>query len=916
MLAKILKLFLGTHNERVLKKIYPIINKINQLEPKFSNYTDEQLKAMTSIFKERLAKGEKLDDILPEAFAVVREVSKRTLGLRPFDVQLIGGVVLHWGNIAEMKTGEGKTLVATLPVYLNALTGKSVHIVTVNDYLAKRDAEWMGPIYKFLGLTVGYLQNMMSTEDRKKVYQCDVVYGTNSEFGFDYLRDNMVYHKDMKVQRGHYYCIVDEVDSVLIDEARTPLIISGPTEDNVDKYYIADKVVPRLKPAQKGPDGKWIPGSGDYQLEEKEKSVVLTEEGIGKVEEIFGINDLYKGKNIELVHCIHQALRAHKLFKRDKDYMVKNGEVIIIDENTGRPLEGRRYSDGLHQAIEAKERVTIRRENQTLATITIQNYFKMYEKLAGMTGTAETEAEEFMKIYGMDVIVIPPNKPVIRIDAPDLIYKNKKAKYEAITEEIVNLHKKGVPVLLGTIAVETSEHLSKLLSKKKIPHNVLNAKQHEKEAEIIAQAGQVGKVTIATNMAGRGTDIVLGGNPTFQAEKYLENIIDRKWIKEVPVQMYIKNIFDNKLNIAFSYIEPISELAQLKEEKVVNYLQRLYANWKEENKKVIKLGGLHVIGSERHEARRIDNQLRGRSGRQGDPGYSRFYLSLEDDLMRLFGSDRILPWLERAGFKENEPIEHKWVTKSIEKAQKRVEMRNFEIRKHLLEYDEVMNNQRTKIYNIRDKVLFNDDIKAEIITMIKEFVFEEARYYSGGGKRLEKSNLNEFLNRIYQVFGVNIKLEGSYFIEEAVDSVINRLISFYEKKESEVGSNILREIERIVLLQIIDSKWKRHLYVIDELQEGIGLRSYGEKNPLVEYKIEASNLFDQMLQSLKEDVLHILFTSKIERKVRFEDEFGNSSIKTSEERGELLKVGVKKKIGRNEPCPCGSGKKYKNCCGK
>jgi len=915
MLGKILKLFFGTHNERVLKKIYPIVEKVNSFEPLFSSYPDEKLKEMTNVFKERLKKGETLDEILPEAFAVVREVSKRTLGLRPFDVQIIGGVALHWGNIAEMKTGEGKTLVATLPVYLNALTGKPVHLVTVNDYLAKRDAEWMGPIYKFLGLSVGYLQNMMSNEDRKKVYSCDIVYGTNSEFGFDYLRDNMVYHKDLKVQRGHYYCIVDEVDSVLIDEARTPLIISGPTEDSVDKYYVADRVIPRLKPAVKGPDGKWIPGSGDYQLEEKDRSVVLTEEGISKVEEILGIKDLYKGKNIELVHCIHQALRAHKLFKRDKDYIVRNGEVIIIDENTGRPLEGRRYSDGLHQAIEAKERVTIRKENQTLATITIQNYFKMYEKLAGMTGTAETEAEEFMKIYNMDVIVIPPNKPVIRIDDSDLIYKNKKAKYEAIVNEIENLHKKGVPILLGTIAVETSELLSKMLSKRKIVHNVLNAKQHEKEAEIIAQAGQVGKVTIATNMAGRGTDIVLGGNPTFQAEKYIENIIDRKWIKEVPVQMYIKNVFENRLEIAYSYIANIEELAPLKEEKVINYLQRLYSKWQEEHKKVVELGGLHVIGSERHEARRIDNQLRGRSGRQGDPGYSRFYLSLEDDLMRLFGSDRILPWLERAGFKDDEPIEHRWVTKSIEKAQKRVEMRNFEIRKHLLEYDEVMNNQRTRIYKIRDMVLFNNDVKSEVLSMLNDFVNAEALYYAEGGKRLDKTALKEFLNRIYQVFGVDIKLDGSFFVEEAIKIVVNKLVEFYENREKEIGL-ALREVERIVLLQMIDLKWKRHLYVIDELQEGIGLRSYGEKNPLVEYKIEASNLFDQMLLSLKEDVLHILFTSKIERKpVRFEEEVG-SSVTGSEGRGELVTVGAKKKIGRNEPCPCGSGKKYKNCCGR
>lgn len=924
MLGPILKLFFGTHNERILKSIWPVVKKINELEKDISPLSDQELQKKTPYLKNRLAQGETLEDILPEAFAVVREASKRILGMRHFDVQLVGGMVLHRGNIAEMKTGEGKTLVATLPVYLNALTGKGVHLVTVNDYLARRDAEWMGPMYQFLGLSVGFLQNQMPNAQRKEEYQKDIIYGTNSEFGFDYLRDNMVIQNNHKVQRGHYFSIVDEVDSILIDEARTPLIISGPTEDSTDKYYVADKVVPRLKPAQKGEDGKWLPDSGDYQLEEKDRTVVLTEQGISTVEKHLGITDLYKGKNIELVHCIHQALKAHKLFRRDKDYMVKQGQVVIIDEHTGRSLEGRRYSDGLHQAIEAKERVTIQRENQTMATITIQNYFKMYEKLAGMTGTAETEAEEFLKIYDMDVIVIPTNKSISRDDYPDQIYKNEKVKYGAIVKEIQKEHAKGRPILVGTITVEVSEKISKILTKERIIHNVLNAKQHSSEAEIIAQSGQVGKVTIATNMAGRGTDIILGGNPNYQAERYLENVVDKKWIKELPIQLYVRFIFDNDINRALQAVDNIAGLEDLKKEKTINALQRMYAHWQEEHNKVIQLGGLHVVGTERHEARRIDNQLRGRAGRQGDPGSSRFFLCLDDDLLRLFGSDRIGPWLQRAGFQEDEAIEHRWITKGIEKAQKRVEGRNFEMRKHLLEYDEVMNNQRKEIYALRDKVLANKNIKSEIEKTLLNFVKTEVDFSAERSTRLSHHQVEEVLNRVQQITRVDLKAKTSSFSKPEFEQwVYQELLDFYNRKEAEVGAHALREIERLVLLELMDNKWKRHLYVIDELQEGIGLRAYGEKNPLVEYKLEASRLFKEMLWALNDEILHILFTAQIKAApVNFDEEMGQRSQGDLQEGRQLGRSSsgggarTAPKIGRNEPCPCGSGKKYKKCHGQ
>ncbi len=928
MLGKILKLFFGTHNERVLKKIRPLVADINALEPEISKLSDDELKAKTPYLKDKLANGSTIEEILPEAFAVMREVAARTLGMRPYDVQLIGGIALHWGNIAEMKTGEGKTLVATLPIYLNALTGKGVHLVTVNDYLARRDAEWMGPAYKFLGLTVGAIQSNMDPRERQDIYQRDIVYGTNSEFGFDYLRDNMVQQQSHKVQRNHYFTIVDEVDSILIDEARTPLIISGPTEDSTDKYYISDRVIPRLKPAKKGEDGKWLPNSGDYQLEEKDKMVVLSEDGIGTAEKHLGIKDLYHGKNVELVHCIHQALKAHKLFKKDRDYIVEKGQVVIIDENTGRKLEGRRYSDGLHQAIEAKERVSIQSENQTLATITIQNYFKMYDKLSGMTGTAETEAEEFLKIYGMDVLVIPTNKPITRKDNSDLIYRNKKAKYNAIIDEIKEFHKKGAPILVGTIAVETSELLSKLLKRANLPHNVLNAKNHGLEAEIVALSGQSGKITIATNMAGRGTDIVLGGSPNFQAEKYIANLIPKKWLKELAVQLYIFHVFSNDINQALKAIEGNNDLTELKSEKHINYLQRVHTKWKEENKKVLAAGGLHVIGTERHEARRIDNQLRGRSGRQGDAGYTRFYLCLEDDLLRLFGSDRIAPWLSRAGFKEDEAIQHPWINKSIAKAQKRVEGRNFEIRKHLLEYDEVMNAQRKAIYELRDKVLFNKDIKEEIFNILNTFVNQELDFIVGSARNLDRVQMNDLVNRIIQLCGEDLtppnEITSRIEIEEYM---ANKLKSIYNDKEEQVGAKVLREVERLILLEVIDNKWKRHLYVIDELQEGIGLRSYGEKNPLVEYKLEAANMFENMLASLYEEVLHILYTASIKSDIgTMEEEIGGEMELGSAEHQQMNLLGQnsnnsknnkkKRKIGRNEPCPCGSGKKYKVCHGK
>ncbi|NOY64797.1 MAG: preprotein translocase subunit SecA [Nitrospirae bacterium] len=885
----ILQKFFGTKNERELKRIQPFVEEINALEPDISKLTDEELAQKTLEFKERLSSGESLDDLLVEAFAVVRETSKRILGMRHFDVQLIGGIVLHEGKIAEMKTGEGKTLVATLPVYLNALEGRGVHVVTVNDYLAKRDAQWMGPIYHFLGLSVGVIQHDASflydpeyrNDDkrydhlrpcsRQEAYNADITYGTNNEFGFDYLRDNMKYDIKDYVQRELNYAIVDEVDSILIDEARTPLIISGPSEDSTDKYYKIDRIIPKLKKEE------------DFTIDEKANTVILTEEGSVKVEKLLGVENLFDPVNIELVHHVLQALKAHHLFKRDVDYVVKNGQVIIVDEFTGRLMPGRRWSDGLHQAIEAKEGVKIESENQTLATITFQNYFRMYKKLAGMTGTADTEAEEFAKIYNLDVVVIPTNKPMIRVDHPDMIYKTERAKFNAVVKEIEECHKRGQPVLVGTVSIENSEKLSKMLKKKGIPHSVLNAKYHEKEAEIIAQAGRLGAVTIATNMAGRGTDIILGGNPEGLAREFLKD-------KENPT-----------------------------EEEKKAALEKAKKQCEEEKKKVIELGGLHIIGTERHEARRIDNQLRGRSGRQGDPGSSRFYISLEDDLMRIFGSDRISGLMGKLGMDESVPIENRMVTKAIENAQKRVEGHNFEIRKHLLEYDDVMNKQRTEIYAFRKEILSSESLKDHILDMIDDTIDILLDTYCPEDKHQEYWDLKELNDAIYGIFGVRAEdIEDIIGIEALREKIREDIVKAYEKKEEEIGAELLRYIERIIMLQVVDNQWKDHLLAMDHLKEGIGLRGYGQKDPLVEYKREAYEMFAQMTERIKSEVLTRVFKVQI----RSEDEAEKISQKRKRPvvynrgNGEPQRpVKKSKKIGRNEPCPCGSGKKYKKCCG-
>ncbi len=889
-MLSILKKVFGTKNERELKRLWPMVHKINALEPEVAALSDAELARKTEEFKKRLQEGESLDDLLFEAFAVVRETAKRLLNMRHFDVQLIGGIVLHEGKIAEMKTGEGKTLVATLPVYLNALEGKGVHVVTVNDYLAKRDAQWMGPIYHHLGLSVGVIQHEESflydptykSDDRryehlrpcsrKEAYNADITYGTNNEFGFDYLRDNMKYDINDYCQRELNYAIVDEVDSILIDEARTPLIISGPSEESVGKYYKIDKIIPKLKK------------DVDFTIDEKAKTVILTEEGSIKVEKLLGVDNLFDPAHIDLVHHVLQGLKAHHLFKRDVDYVVKDGKVIIVDEFTGRLMPGRRWSDGLHQAIEAKEGVKIESENQTLATITFQNYFRMYKKLAGMTGTADTEAEEFAKIYNLDVVVVPTNKPMIRVDHPDVIYKTERAKFKAVIREIEECHKRGQPVLVGTISIEKSELLSKMLKKKGIKHSVLNAKYHEKEAEIIAQAGRPGAVTIATNMAGRGTDIILGGNPEGLAREFLKD-------KKDPT-----------------------------EEEKAEALRKAKEICERDRQKVIEAGGLHIIGTERHEARRIDNQLRGRSGRQGDPGSSRFYLSLEDDLMRIFGSDRISGLMNKLGMDEDVPIENRMVTRAIENAQRRVEAYNFEIRKHLLEYDDVMNKQRTEIYRFRKEILSADSLKDRIFEMIEDVVDALVYEYCPEDQHPEYWEYEELSNNLYGIFGVKIEGLEEFKGQEALkEEIIKRLKEFYEEKEKEIGSDLMRYLERIITLQVVDNQWKDHLLAMDHLKEGIGLRGYGQKDPLVEYKREAYDMFMEMSERIKQETLTRIFKVQI----KTEDEAEKISRKQERQlvynrgNGQEPKKPVKKKkkVGRNEPCPCGSGKKYKKCCG-
>jgi len=861
MIGWILTKIFGSQNDRTLRRLRPRVEKINALEAGISQLSDADLAGKTAQFRERLGRGEALDALLPEAFAVVRETGKRLLKMRHFDVQLIGGMVLHEGKIAEMATGEGKTLVATLPVYLNALTGKGVHMVTVNDYLAKRDREWMGPIYEFLGLSVGVIQHGSSGEERQRAYASDVVFGTNNEFGFDFLRDNMVRHMSQRVQRNLNYAIVDEVDSILIDEARTPLIISGPSDESTDKYFKIDKIIPRLVKEE------------DFQIEEKTRTVALTDKGNKKVEQTLGVENLYDPSNVELVHHVSQALRAHTLFKKDVDYVVNDGQVVIVDEFTGRLMPGRRYSDGLHQALEAKEGVEVEEENQTLATITFQNYFRMYKKLSGMTGTARTEAQEFHEIYKLDVVVAPTNRPMIRVNHADRIYRTEKEKYNAVVDEIAELNVKGQPVLVGTVSIEKSEVLSSLLRRRHVLHNVLNAKYHEMEAQIIRQAGQKSAVTIATNMAGRGTDIVLG-----------------EGVKE--------------------------------------------------------LGGLHVLGTERHEARRIDNQLRGRSGRQGDPGSSRFYLAMEDDLLRIFGSERVAGLMQRMGMEEGQEIEHPFINRAIETAQTRVEGRNFEIRKQLLEYDNVMNLQREVIYGERRKVLEGEDLKQHFLGMIEETVDGMTTGYSPDAEEALKG-LSEMIRKIFP-----IHLEGleSASGQELADGLIERAQAAYEQKEKELGADSMRHLERMILLDVVDSKWKDHLRSMDNLREGIGLRAYGHKDPLVEYKREAYDAFQEMILSIKEDTLGFIFrvqpavrvtapppeapkksaplqflhpsaqsamrpvlsethTQSVQDRAEFRDADGSTAAPREQQNSQ-------DKVGRNDPCPCGSGKKYKKCHGQ
>ncbi|NLI11091.1 preprotein translocase subunit SecA [Pelotomaculum propionicicum] len=870
-------------NAREVKRLQKTVDEINKLEPRMTALSESDLRGMTAVFRERLDGGQTLEDILPEAFAVVREASRRILGMRHFDVQLLGGIALHQGRIAEMKTGEGKTLVATLPVYLNALTGRGVHVVTVNDYLARRDSEWMGRIYSYLGLSVGLIVHGLDWDERKRSYNADVTYGTNNEFGFDYLRDNMAHHPSQLVQRELNYAIVDEVDSILIDEARTPLIISGQAEKSNDLYYTFARIVPRLI------------RETDYNVDEKAHTVAITESGVAKVEKMIGVENLYDDKNIELTHHLNQALKAHALMKKDKDYVVKDGQVIIVDEFTGRLMFGRRYSDGLHQAIEAKENVKIERESQTLATITFQNYFRMYDKLAGMTGTAATEEQEFKKIYNLDVLVIPTNMPMIRKDIPDVIYKTEQAKFRAVVDQIAERHAKGQPVLVGTISIEKSEVLSSMLKKKGIPHQVLNAKYHDKEAEIVAQAGRLGAVTIATNMAGRGTDILLGGNPEFLARLEMRREGHR-----------------------YETAEEIAAQAEAEERVYQSILDRLRRQTEEERRRVVELGGLHIMGTERHESRRIDNQLRGRCGRQGDPGSSQFYSSLEDDLMRLFGSDNISGIMDRLGIEEDMPIEHSMISKSIETAQKRVENRNFDIRKHVLQYDDVMNQQRELIYRQRRQVLTGENLKDNILEMIDASAERLVSVYAPEGVHPEEWDLKGLLDQAEQLFLPGHKLTPEDLEDmgrrELQEFLAEQSHAAYEAREQELGPETMREVERAIMLRIVDDKWMDHLDAMDQLREGIGLRAYGQKDPLIEYKFEGYEMFQNMINTIQDDVVRYIFRVNV---VQPEQQKQRQVVENRyAEEGARQPVRKESKVGRNAPCPCGSGKKYKKCCGR
>ena len=912
------KLF--NYSEKEVKRVMPLVEQINGLEDSMKKLSDAELRNKTTEFKERLSNGETLDDILPEAFAVVREASVRVLGMRPFDVQLIGGIILHQGRIAEMKTGEGKTLVATLPAYLNALTGEGVHVVTVNDYLAKYQGEMMGNLYKFLGLTVGIIVAQMKPNEKKAAYDADITYGTNNEYGFDYLRDNMVIYKEQLVQRKLKYAIVDEIDSILVDEARTPLIISGRSNKSSNLYSKADSFVRKLTPkviveedvkdeAQAEDNEKY-----DYIVDLKSKSATLTDKGIKKAEEEFGLENFNDLENSELVHNVNQALKAHGIMKKDIDYIVKNGEVLIVDEFTGRIMYGRRYNNGLHQAIEAKEHVKIADESKTLATITFQNYFRMYEKLSGMTGTAKTEEAEFQEIYKLDVIEIPTNKPMIRVDNNDVIYKNEKVKFKAVVEEVKESHAKGQPVLIGTVSIEKSERLSKMLSDAGIKHEVLNAKQHEKEAEIIAQAGKYGAVTIATNMAGRGTDIMLGGNSEYLAKQ----------------QLRMEKYTPEQVEEATTYYETDDE--QIKKERAhYKEVRDAYEEKiKDEKQKVIEAGGLKIIGTERHESRRIDNQLRGRSGRQGDPGESRFYISLEDDLMKIFGGDRIISVYEKLDADEDMPINSKLISKAVERAQKKVEGKNFSIRKHVLQYDDVMNSQREIIYAQRKQVLDGEDLKSNVTNMIDDSIERLVNAYNGEDGI---DNSEALLQDIQNSFGITevTSLKAKAKAEDVINELQTKAHEIYEAKETEFGEENMRELERVVILKVVDQKWMDHIDDMDELKNGIGLRAYAQKDPVVQYRLEGADMFDDMIEDLKDDVAKIMLNiEKRDENAQREEtaeitgagledtaiNLVDGTVKPKE--GGLNKTVIKTepKVGRNDPCPCGSGKKYKNCCGR
>jgi preprotein translocase subunit SecA len=973
MIGQLLAKVIGTQNEREIKRLRPRVAEINALEPAIKPLTDEQLRAKTAEFRERLASGATIDNLLPEAFAVVREAGRRVLNMRHFDVQLIGGMVLHNGTIAEMKTGEGKTLVATLPAYLNALEGKGVHVVTVNDYLARRDSEWMGRLYRFLGMSVGVIQHDLKDDQRQIAYGADITYGTNNEFGFDYLRDNMKFELSQMVQRGHHFAIVDEVDSILIDEARTPLIISGPAEESTDLYYEVDRIIPRLKKGAvtqgnvKAEEREALEKTGDFIVDEKHKTVTLTESGMAKAEEMLShrlvpdSNGLYDPANMPLLHHVNQALRAHTLFRLDVEYMIKDGQVVIVDEFTGRLMPGRRWSDGLHQAVEAKEKVKIERENQTLATITFQNYFRKYKKLSGMTGTAETEAAEFAKIYKLDVIVVPTNRPLKRIEEPDLIYRTEREKYESIVNDIIEKQESGRPTLVGTVSIEKSERLSSLLKKRGIRHVVLNAKYHAQEAEIVAQAGHKNNVTIATNMAGRGTDILLGGNAEHAAR---QQCLSEEVAEKLPKGE--EKFVDDEEFVYFFHVDAFYRVPRPDWERIFSHFKR---QMDVEHEQVVDIGGLHILGTERHEARRIDNQLRGRAGRQGDPGSSRFYLSLEDDLMRIFGSDRISGLMQRLGMEEGVPIEHGMVTRAIERAQKQVEAQNFSVRKHLLEYDDVMNKQRESVYTLRREILEGSihlteeeivNTRDYTLALAEEILEDVVDRYAGKQLDVDEWDVPAVIRESSRVFGIEPKELEPLDLEskntaEITDAIWAAVKGSYERKEQLIGAELLKRVERDMMLQIVDAQWKDHLYSLDHLKEGIGLRGYGQRDPLVEYKKESFALFQDMKARIEEEIVRYLFwlrpvsmdestQAAVPRAPRPAPRRPAAATMTLNNPGatpvpafapsrsspaqaptpartggdDVIKTVRREepKVGRNDPCPCGSGKKYKKCHGQ